>query len=157
MSCRSNYTSSVDVGFPTSSCHQTHLMLRTHALLLPADTNYCTTFQLFSEHIAICYIQIFQMLTYKSRAPVAIVLQLSSYVFVHRLALFPCWRYGFLAATFPLRPRLTRQKIGCPVAEHLLILKGNRLDVFFSSTTLSFFGRPLRPRSSALLVFFLWG
>lgn len=46
-----------------------------HALLLPADAQYSTTLHLFSEHVTIFYIHMFQILTHKSRPPAAIVLQ----------------------------------------------------------------------------------
>ncbi|XP_032085510.1 U4/U6.U5 small nuclear ribonucleoprotein 27 kDa protein isoform X1 [Thamnophis elegans] len=54
------------------------------------DTHYCTALQPFDEQTAFCYSQIFQILTPQSRAPAAIFLHLSSYVFVHILVTWPC-------------------------------------------------------------------
>ena len=87
--------------------------------------------------------------------------------YLSRLAWFPHQRYGFLAATLPWRPllaRLLRTVDGCTwvplvsASSELMAL----LDIFrfrrvislmcLSSAALSFLGRPLRLRSSALPV-----
>ena len=53
-----------------------------HASLLPADTHYCTALQPFGEQTAFFYSQIFLILTHQSRAPAAMLLYPSFYVFV---------------------------------------------------------------------------
>ena len=117
---------------------------------------------------AFFYSQIFQLVTHQSRAPAAICLHPSSYVFVHSWVSWPCFHVGgFLAAALPWRPlliRLFRTVDGwtwvplVSASSELMAL----LDIFrfrreislmyFSSAALSFLGRPLRLWSSTLPV-----
>lgn len=68
-----------------------------HASLLAADTHYCIARKPIGKQTAFCYSQIFQMLTHRFGAPAAIILLLSSYLFVQNWVTWPCFHVGGMA------------------------------------------------------------